>query len=890
MRGSTGAGVRSQRSWLAVAALVLATSALMLAPRTCAADDRFEPFAEGLRQRRLFGLAEEYCRRVLADSTIGAELRGQATVELLRVLAEQAGEAPAERRQELVAAARRLAAQFAREQAEHPRLILVRAQEALGLCAVAEAVRREAELAEAGAASAPASERSSVAPPKSDDESKPASRASYDDARALFREGMRLVETLERDLTTLIPQRFRKPAPPPALAAEELAVLQNQLRYHLVRARRQMALCFAAESNDRVGGLATALREVEKTLGAMPADDPLAPRLRLEQATLLRLTDRRDGADEALAEAQWRDAPLALRLAARAERLRVALDAGRLADALRIAELADESSEQEATHPSPELDFARLELYLALWRDAEQKKNSSERDGSVRWEQAAVKTLEQIDARHGTAWRRRGDLLLVRMATSGRGPRSREALRRSADGFYLQGRWDDAIAAYAQAALQAAEAGDDAERFTLTYRAALVEQKQSRHGPAAERLESLATALPSDARAPAAHHLASWNLAQAARAPQAEGAAQDLRKYRESLERQIRLWPDDASTHEARVWLGKLLEAQRDWEGAADAYRAVPADSRHSADALAGAGRAWLARLEQLKSDPVARRTEAETAAKFFEQAAWGATAAPREWSEAQRAAALVAARAWFVSGAAQFGRAERLLRAALEGAPADAAAWRASAQALLLVALAGQEPRRAEAEQLASEIAQLEPAVVVECLERVAAIRMAADGDARTRLARIELTLVEPLARRVAELPEATRDRVATARAAALRAAGRRDEALAAYRALAKAGPRDGAVQETLAELLTSGDDAGELREALDAWRRLVARSETRSPRWFRAKLGVATAQWKLGDSPGAAQLIRFLQAVPPGLADTSLEPQFVELLRRCEGDGRKR
>jgi len=108
------------------------------------------------------------------------------------------------------------------------------------------------------------------------------------------------------------------------------------------------------------------------------------------------------------------------------------------------------------------------------------------------------------------------------------------------------------------------------------------------------------------------------------------------------------------------------------------------------------------------------------------------------------------------------------------------------------------------------------------------------------------------------------------------------------AYRQLVKARPQDAAVQEALAELLLSGTNATEWRESLEQWRRIAAKSQPRTTRWYRAKYGVASAEHQLGNHLAAAQLIRFLQATPPGLADTPLEPQFLELLRRCENAGK--
>ena len=74
--------------WLARAGM-LATLVLceILASAQEASHD--ERFLEGLRQRRLFGLAEAYCQRRLRESDLSPVRRAELVIELSRSLAEQ---------------------------------------------------------------------------------------------------------------------------------------------------------------------------------------------------------------------------------------------------------------------------------------------------------------------------------------------------------------------------------------------------------------------------------------------------------------------------------------------------------------------------------------------------------------------------------------------------------------------------------------------------------------------------------------------------------------------------------------------------------------------------------------------------------------------------------
>jgi hypothetical protein len=113
----------------------------------------------------------------------------------------------------------------------------------------------------------------------------------------------------------------------------------------------------------------------------------------------------------------------------------------------------------------------------------------------------------------------------------------------------------------------------------------------------------------------------------------------------------------------------------------------------------------------------------------------------------------------------------------------------------------------------------------------------------------------------------------------------GKSDEAVILYTRLAQAHPQDGDIQEGYADLLATRSDKASLEKGLDQWRRVAAKSPPRTPRWWRAKYGIAEIQVKLGDKKDAAKLIRYLAEVPPGFEGCELKDQFLALLKRCEG-----
>src|ERR1041385_1616152 len=80
----------------------LLVPALALAQPFVADESRF---LNGLRERRLFELAESYCRRELAEAYVDRQRRAELTIELSRTAIESALYAKPPRRDELFAAA-----------------------------------------------------------------------------------------------------------------------------------------------------------------------------------------------------------------------------------------------------------------------------------------------------------------------------------------------------------------------------------------------------------------------------------------------------------------------------------------------------------------------------------------------------------------------------------------------------------------------------------------------------------------------------------------------------------------------------------------------------------------------------------------------------------------
>jgi hypothetical protein len=847
---------RTRAIWALIAALALAFGAVPANAQTTDSD-----FLEGLRQRRLFELAESYARDRLARLQPGDAGEAELTIELIRTLALHAANAAPAQREPLWAPARVVAADFLRRASPHPRAILVRMQDALTLLAQGELGRQELE---AGALLA--------------DQLEP--------TRQALREATDLLEALDKQLTREIPLRHRTPPRGGELSADELLALHRHVEHQLARAQRNRALLFDRGSDDRLALLLAANETLQRPLVKLPPDDPLAASVRLDLIECQRLLGRFEQARELAAVLDQDGVEAGARLRARAETIRTAVAQGNY----EAAQQAIGQGRSLEGRSSPELDFAWFEAFLALARAAsdgtltrragEGVRQSSE-ELAKQYQEQAAQTAKFLDENYGPYWGRRADQFLVAALPRGAaGGANVELLSRTADSLLTKGDLDGALKAYDEASSAARAATDLGTAFELAYKAALVEQRRARHGEAATRLRILARTFGTHEQASMAHLLAAWNAAQHARSQ--PGAAET---YLEILREHLAAWPTADSADQARMWLGKLLEARGDLPTAIEAYSGVSRASTHYPAAIAALAAVWREHLAKLAATQEPTSHAADQAVRFFQQAIVGPEdRLPERWTEADRAAALAAAELTLAYRPADVALAEGILRTALEHADDASETWRAAAQAQLVVAIAAQPGRHDEALQQVREIAGASPAQMLAVLEGLASVASRSPDRTRGEIARVQLAAADLLTASRVQLASGDALALDRLRAQALAAAGRADEALALYQRLVREQAGSGTIQEGYADLLLASSEPAHRKLALDQWRIVASRSPPRTPRWYKAKYSVALAQFQLGDATEAATLLRYLLETPPGLSGSGWEEAYRELLGRCE------
>jgi hypothetical protein len=853
-------------------------------PRAAGADENYEPaeerFLAGLRRRGLFALAETYCRERLKDAQLDEVDRAELLIDLVRTLAEHALAVPADSRAPMWQEISTTTADFQRQHPQNPRVLLVRMQAALALLARAELARQEAEIGGA-------------------------SSHSIDDVRAEIRAAIAQIKQLDDDLASEIRRRTRPVAAAAGLLGNaELASIEANARYQLARGFRNQALSYPADSDDRLNAFGQAI-ELLTPLAKSSDDDPLAWPSRVEEVSCLRQVGQLAEATRRLGELETSKPPRLYLRRLRAESIRLLVAKGRLVEALATAGAAVDDDEPGAA----DLDFARLEVLVALWQRAAGQgagSHGAEPDSEAAgakavaertpeyWQRLATEQVQHIEKVHGPYWMRRAETLLAGALSANAAHQpagtigNLDSATRAAASYWRAGQIDDALTMYDKAAQKAAESGQTDKAFELGSTAASIQNQRKQFRDAQRRFDQLAAAMPKYPRAAEAHLAAIYNQAAAAAAEGKQADEASLTEYRQLLEHHLSTWPQAPSAGQVAWWLGRVYEHDGQWSAAKDAFRRVPPEHAQYAAAVEGAARAYQRLLDRSRA---AGKPDPQTASQAVE---WLRQIIDQSRDKPERAALGRQATLW----AARFsigdipggvGAAEDLLKRALAGSDDAPADWQAAANLLLVSALVERE-RYDEAAALLGKAGTGSPGDLLALLERLILAAAQVPPGERRELAQFEQQTLAALDAQRSRFDKAGQRRLDIARLRTLIDTGQRKPALALAETLAGKYPDEGSVQEDFARLLGGSSDPAQMRAALTHWREIAGRSRAGTPRWFRAQLGMAQMELALGNRPQARAIVKIVETSYPqfgpadGKPDADVRAAFLDVLARCE------
>jgi hypothetical protein len=814
-----------------------------------------ERYLSALRANRLFDLAEEVCRNRLSASKLTPRERIILTIERILVLTEKGVNAPLADRPTAFEAARKVAADFKTNFADEPRGLLVQFQDALTLLTLGELQRLEAELGTA-------------------------SPADIETAKNTLRDAVKLLEAFDAELQRRIPDARRGPGNKPTITADELTTLRTHVGFQIARAARNQALLYPEKGEDRTASLLRGKRQLEEAVLAVAEEEPLYWQASTELATFARMLGEPGRADQLLDELNARNPPPSVIPLIRAEEIRVMITLGKATEAAeKGAKWAEGAAPRDA-----DLDLAVLEAIAA---DAKQAKTTD----------ALMEKLTEIENRHGPYWGRRASALVLKSAPAGMASESLELLSRTADQLFLQKNYDAAIASYDRAAQKAKEAGKGGVFVEQSMKAALVEQERKGYSEAARRFLEIAAQPEAQAKAAETHLAAAWNQLQLVRAMPTD--TNIFVQLEEILNNHIYKFKESPSASTAKLWLAREYMRQGNYKDAIVYANWVPITAKESDEAIDIGLRYW--RLQEKDFDD----------GKFYRAGPaveWSKTTAGTLSSAMQRKACVAGLR-WqlLFPNKEDYAQIEARLRELLEKTPATETETASAAQMLLVIALAAQPEKLAEAGKLLED----PNATASQRLTTILGLVKLAKGTVRDlakpgrgEIPKLAFTAIEKLRPKVSELKANERTLLDLAYVETLAATPDREKAQAAFEAAAKKYADSAIIQEAYAEFLTEqsrsppaggiGGPPGGIEgvasrspdisnKALDQWRLVASRSQPKTDRWYRAKYHVAEIQFQMGQKTEAAKLIDYLDALPPGLKGAPMEVEFRALRKQC-------
>ena len=619
------------------------------------------------------------------------------------------------------------------------------------------------------------------------------------------------------------------------LTSEQLRNLKTNLEYQQAVVNLTSAQLADASTEagklDRIDSLGRVPDQLASVRGAVAQSSELWWRTWIQEAVCRRMLGEHNKAKRILDSLGGNGRPKSVDAMLLREKVELSIAVG---DSGQMQQLADDATKQRH---DPETEVALIRLFVAA--------------GDI---DSASKLVSKVAISYGPWWARRSDIALLSgsdKSTSAGNAAVKSAssglLFEAAENAEKNGDLDAAADGYLAVAESQFSEGDRSAGLATTVRAALVFEKQKQHSRAAEVLLKPARAYRNEESSPSIFLRGCWNLSRA-ESPQ----------YVAELEAMIRTWPLSKSTDQARYWLSASQLSKKKY---ADTFKTLLGVQPGFQQTAAAISLARSAARRQLTATQSAGRPTRILAGRLNDD--WSLFFDSR-LKPNQPAVAI--AMAELSLGWAAEDQAKTLQR--MIGVD-DLPAAKGNLEFQYLVALLDQQQsaaRMAQAESLPFD----GPTV-----ERVLRLINRMKGSAQ--LGEIKLRIASDALSKIKVDDAKLKRRFHSAQASALVTLGRQGEAEAIYREMTKADPKNQTAIVELARLLDG-------EQALQAWRKVAARTAAHSKIWYESKLNIARLLHETGKSPEAVKMLKYIKAVPPGWEKSDFKPAFEKLLRECE------
>lgn len=843
-------------------ALLLTVVAAILLATPATAEISFEEtqqYFDGLRQRRLFTVAETVCLRKLNDSRLSVTERAWYSVELSRSFAAHAMFASsADEEQELFTRAREIPDALLRKIPDHPQRPLLLSQSLFVSAAQVETLRLRLELT-----------------PFADQLRAKALEQADETIPQLIRLEKEIGEELRAAPRDLLGTRL-KPF--------QLRGLRQVVNYRLASLLLDKSLVLPGTSPDRAEALAMASSLFRK----LAAGEPGVLVTWQSQLGILRTNRLRGDLEsvERMIEALEKDDPPPKILdEVIAEKVELLHRDRKYASALEILRTRHEQQHQL----SGRLTWLAARTQLELWTLARDR-GETDLAQSLMEQASAFVVRAQTDP--GGYWGERCRLLLSTMTVARTygpviGPLIQKAQTRFAEGKTAEATdlYNDAFQLARGAKPPnlpvAAEIGHTLASMLL---------KENEPSRAAQVFGQVVELEPDNERAPGADLLRAYCLGVAYRGEPTQSRRE---AYVAALTTHRDRFPDSPTAHEATWYLARLEERRLQTTAALRLYQTIPLSHARGDDAqiaIARCSETILKRLRALK-EPAEQWEEAIN--RWLTGVTTPLLDPDRPLSTQHAELLLSGARIRLNQTEPDFPGADQLLDRVLAARPPEpgpefsaeavarftvTASQLAMARQLRIVSLAG-TGRVDEAASVLSKAISQGPDQLLILLDGLSAAANGQSADLQTSLGQLQLDAVRRSRIDVTRLPATQRVPFLLRIGEASELAGRISDAADTYTRLLNERPNDLAVRRRLARLRSSLPGRDNQQRAKEHWKKIESKYKAGTTDWMEARVETIRCHLRLGENDLAKKLLTVTQLLYRNAGTAEIRRQLAAL-----------
>ena len=814
------------------------------------ADESDERFFQGLRDRRLFSLVEEYCLEELGNATISDQQRVTLLLELSRTYVDHAQYVADDEQADLWD---RGAAVIddAVSRGPLPRGELLAVQRALVSASQCAFQRVHCDLY---------------------DSDRPARDAGLTAGRDAIDRLKRAEAALQADQST-------------TLTADERRRLLRNVRLQLGLVSLELAQLHPVNSPDRAESLLNA-KEWLSRLDDRPSRDDAGWQARVGMAVCFRLQGDPSAARReisALMADQPSDRDVVDRLAA--EHVRLLLLGNKAADAGQFFV----SYRRKQKRLPGELHLLKVEALIRI-RELAAEHNSKKLTDQL--DVQLQNAIKHVDLEVGGYWSARCRTLLDRLKESDSLGTQVADLMQSARSKFLAGETRESARGYLQAAQLAEDTGKAKPAADFRFTAASILLKAKEYSDAISAFDLFLKKHATDQRAANADLLKAWSLGQLFYSDQ---SSERRHSYVAALNQHREAYAGTDGAGDATWMLGQVEEQSRQVVKALDLYLQVPADHRYGVAARLAVARVY----EQIFDRLEATGTQPDVVARWQSRAARDLQTLEKQIQNDGSPLSIESGR-FLLSMARVYLRfktpdydatdamLERVTRAMKTERPNAAKSDNQQRLSLLadarrsrIVSLAGRK-QTVEASMLLNQLAAEDTAGFLDVIDGLSKLAEQQNDILAFELGLLQIKALDLLQAKGTANVDARR--LDLMRARALMTTAKYVDAIELLKKVLKQSPKDQSVLKQLAHAWEGTGKTPSLTQAVGIWKRIESMNKPGSAAWCESRYHVARLSLKLGQTDEAKKLLTVTRLLYPKLGSPEIRDRFSELSKQLE------